>query len=444
MAEKARIIRNLITVFETEPLSDETWDFWYKTDAARETEAIQSIITILETVPDKPKPIKILFCGHRGCGKSTELNRVRTKLKDMYSVDSSSVLKRYPLHAVDHRLILFYCAERLIEMAEKANVGLTKDEKSVVLEWFDKKSITHVENQGHDVSVETGAGINILKLITASVSGKIYSGGKTQDETLKYILDRVDRYILGLKIINNKIREKTGKPPLLILEDLDKISELNQSKKIFIENSKIMIDLPFHAIFTFPISLYYDPKSNLQNYDHREILPMIPIDDQPREIAKETRKGERGRDCLRKIFSRRVENPEQLIEGSSLNLLIEKCGGVLKDFTYLIRESAVFALNRNSGKIEDNDVNNAIRKLQNEYENYLGEYGEGDEKITVKAILDIIDLFQNGPLISVDHTGVFKHLLQNLCILEYNGERWYDLHPLIRDSMKRKKWRETQ
>jgi hypothetical protein len=32
-----------------------------------------------------------------------------------------------------------------------------------------------------------------------------------------------------------------------------------------------------------------------------------------------------------------------------------------------------------------------------------------------------------------DQTVAFKMLLQSLCILEYNSQRWFDLHPAVRE-----------
>jgi hypothetical protein len=49
---------------------------------------------------------------------------------------------------------------------------------------------------------------------------------------------------------------------------------------------------------------------------------------------------------------------------------------------------------------------------------------------------DLFMVFQD-----LEQTDIFKHLLQNLCILEHNGERWFDLHPLIRNYMEKKKWK---
>jgi len=437
MPEKAKTLQQLIEVFQPSPLDDQNWNFWQDTDKARETQAIQSIIMNFKLAVKKPSPVKILFCGHRGCGKSTELNRIRRELSDIYEICQESVLKRYPLHSMDHRLLLFFCSEILLERAEKLKITLDKDEKSLVLEWFDEKSIEHVKKQGYEINAEAGGEIKILNLIKACMSGKISRASETREISLGFVLDRIDRYMSGLLVIRNKIQEKSGKPLLLIIEDLDKIYDLEQARKIFIENSKIFGDLPFHAILTFPIGLWYDPKSNLQaDYDHRKILPMIPVSQPPKGITKEEGKDEKGRQCLEDLFFKRVEKSAKLISHEALHTLIVKSGGVLRDFGYIIRESALFALIGNSREISQDDINKAVNSLRIEYENFLGEFGN----FKVEEIMNHVDQFKSGPLPDVDQTEVFKHLLQNLCILEYNGERWYDLHPLIREYMEKKKW----
>lgn len=35
----------------------------------------------------------------------------------------------------------------------------------------------------------------------------------------------------------------------------------------------------------------------------------------------------------------------------------------------------------------------------------------------------------------VDRTAAFNMLLQSLCILEYNGQRWFELHPAVREDL---------
>jgi len=435
MCQKAKTFSEVIDVFTPAPLNNDNWNFWQDTDEVRETVVIPTIIEKLKQSVTK-KPIKILFCGHRGCGKSTELNRISRKMKNQFEIVSESI-ERYPLHAIDHRLVLYFCAEILLETAERIELDLQDREKDTLLGWFDEKSIQDVREQGYNVDVHTGAGIKILNLIKAGFSGKIFRASETREQSLKFVLDRMDRYMDGLFVISEKIRQKTKKPLLLIIENLDKINNLEQGRKIFIENSKIFGNLPFHAIFTFPIGLWLDPKSNLTaDYDNPEILPMIPVNPPPSIIEQGEQKAEKGRDCLRSLFYKRVEQSEDLIDSEPLDLLIVKSGGVLRDFSYLIRESCILAQITKSDKIQKNHVEMILNKLQQQYETFLGEF----EEFKVSDILDQINQFRKGPLVGADHTEIFKHLLQNLCILEYNGERWHDLHPLIRNYMEKKKW----
>jgi len=446
MVEKAKSLADISRIFGPEPLDDSTWEYWQQTDDVRGTPTAKSIIIRLENSVKDPIPKKILISGHKGCGKSTELNRVQQELKNIYEIESSSILERYPLHAVDHRLLLFFCSQKILELAEKLKVGVNRDERTIIIGWFDENSIEKVKQEGHSLEAEGSAGISLLKAIAFKVSGKIYSGGDTRKTTLEYIQDRVDLFILGLKIIAKKIREKVNKPLLLIIENLDKISDLKQAKEIFIENSHILRDIPFHTIFTFPIGLWFDPQISIKAfYEDSDILPMIPIKSTQANTNTEIkRKMEIGQECLKHILQKRIDESVVLITDNALNLAIEKSGGVLRDLFYTVREASIFAQIRNDTKINEEDTNNALNKLRREYENRIGEFPGCDGKvIKVKDILSYIIQFKDGPIEStqLEQTEIFKHLLQNLCILEYNGERWFNLHPLIRDYMGKRKWR---
>ncbi|MBN1901795.1 hypothetical protein JW926_10785 [Candidatus Sumerlaeota bacterium] len=193
MRQKAKNLSEIIEVFTPEPLNDDNWNFWQDTDDVRETVVIPTIIEKLKGSIGK-NPIKILFCGHRGCGKSTELNRISRKMKDQFEIVSESI-ERYPLHAIDHRLVLYFCAEILLETAERLKVDLQKKEIDTILGWFDEKIVKEVKEQGYKVDAETGAGIKFLNLIKARFSGKIFraseSYGNLQASPSKSLYPRI-------------------------------------------------------------------------------------------------------------------------------------------------------------------------------------------------------------------------------------------------------------
>jgi len=445
MVEKAKSLADISRIFGPKPLDDSTWEYWQQTDDVRDMPTAELIITKLKNSVKEPITKKILLSGHGGCGKSTELNRVAQGLKYLYEVDASSIAERYPLTAIDNCLLLFFCSQRVLELADKVKIELNKNEKATILGWFDEQSIEKVKEEGYNIETEGSAGISFFKAIALRVWGKIYSGGNTKETTLKFIQDRVDLFILGLIIIANKIREKLKKPLLLIVENLDKISNPEQAKEIFIINSHILRDIPFHTIFTFPIRLWFDPQISIKKiYEDSVILPMIPVKSLQANIPSEIKKKMGiGQKCLKYIFDKRVDENVVLITDDALNLAITKSGGVLRDFFYVIREASIFAQVRNDTKMNEDDINKSLNTLRIEYENRIGEFPGCDGKvIKVNDILLYIKKFQNGPIYStqIEQTEVFKHLLQHLCVLEYNGERWFDLHPLIRDYMGKRKW----
>ncbi|MCY3843284.1 MAG: hypothetical protein OXH69_07040 [Acidobacteria bacterium] len=81
-----------------EPLEGPTDARWVDTEAARGEYSLRSLYRALGVEgadPDSPRSLRqaptrgyYLFCGHRGCGKSTELRRIRNDLHapDIYYV----------------------------------------------------------------------------------------------------------------------------------------------------------------------------------------------------------------------------------------------------------------------------------------------------------------------------------------------------------------------
>ena len=88
MIEKAKKVEDLIKVFEPYPLmeNDSFEKFYVDTYAARGTNAVQRMSYGLKFSLNKD--MKILFMGHRGSGKSTELFLLKKEIDDQFDVIS--------------------------------------------------------------------------------------------------------------------------------------------------------------------------------------------------------------------------------------------------------------------------------------------------------------------------------------------------------------------
>ena len=83
---RANTLKSAFRICNVEPLKGEDIDRYYiDLSEVRNTEAIEGINTILDfQEPEEHKTI--LFTGHRGCGKSTELKRIQKQWEADYRV----------------------------------------------------------------------------------------------------------------------------------------------------------------------------------------------------------------------------------------------------------------------------------------------------------------------------------------------------------------------
>lgn len=431
---------NLATVgrfAKPEPLQSDTWGQYVDTDQARGSREVANLIDLLRDSHREGMTTRAIFAGHRGCGKSTELARVSDAVKDLYAGEICVVSERYSLPMLDWRQLLFLCADVLMQYARRCQVDLSKGDIGLVQGWFDETTVKEVSSDGYRLEAEAGANLSFLGQLFAKVSAKIFSGGETQESVTRYIERRFDSLMDNMRILVDAIEKKIQpRRLLLILEGLDKVESLKQSRELFIEHRLQLLSLPCSVIFTFPIRLWYEPDGGVEGYDQRFLLPMIPIAeapasvDQPAELALQ--KATKGQDTLREIVLRRIES--ELIEQGALTYLIKFSGGVIRDLLYMLRDAALNARYEKRDQILLRDCERAARRLRSDYAKHLSAPAQSSD-IKVEDILKTLSRPSDWPRRQTAPTAAFKLLLQSLCILEYNGDTWYDLHPLIRQHL---------
>ncbi len=280
---KATQLSEISQFASPKPLDESTWHMWVDTEDARGSGAVLKLVEQLRQAHAQPDPVKALFAGHSGSGKSTELFRVKREVGDLYHVVIARIGDRYSLPTVDYRQLLFFCASQLVEVGAQENAIIVgRDEAETLLAWFDDRTREEVQSGGHKLTIEAGAKFNIFTALFAKFSGKIYSGGETRDTAVRHIESRLDQLRLNMQIIVRAIEEKLhGRKLLLVLEDLDKIEDRDQGRKLFFEHRPQLLDIPCGVIFTFPIALWYEQEAGVQGYPIRYLLPMIPVTPPP-------------------------------------------------------------------------------------------------------------------------------------------------------------------
>ena len=126
---------------------------------------------------------------------------------------------------------------------------------------------------------------------------------------------------------------------------------------------------------------------------------------------------------LREIVLHRIQ--PGLIDEDALKLMIEKTGGSLRDLFHVINAAADRAENRASGKVAREDAERALMNLQSAMTRMI----VGDRHEFLAEIY-------NGKRKEIDNEDKMLDMLQARAVLEYNGQRWFNVHPLVADYLR--------
>lgn len=361
-----------------------------------------------------------LLLGHRGCGKSTELNRMNERLADDgYYVKTINCSMNLDLFNITHSDLLILMGEALLEIAEKSGCEIENRILEHIKNFWAEGTELLISQEAEAASLETGMSVDTKGLLAGilSIFAKIKTDLKFNEETRKEyrrkISVRSSEWVDILGYVAEKITDKTeGKQPIIIFEDLDKLNP-KDTWKIFYNYATTLSEMHFPVIYTFPIALSYD--GNFSAMESRFViktLPMIKIQ------TAENQPFQNGIDIIHKIVEKRANLA--LFETDVLDRMIQYTGGSLRDLFHVINTSAKRAERRNSESISMEDAERALEEVktsltrrieEKEYEFLLNIYNGNKERIADKTML--------------------LQMLQASVVLEYNGKRWHNVHPLV-------------
>ena len=381
--------------------------------------------------------LKILFAGHKGCGKSTELVRLQREIKNDFIVLNYSVLKELDIVNINYMELFIATMEQLFKFVER-DERVKVDDKYFenVKNWLKTEEIKDINNNYMGMNIEGQVKAKLTVPFLASFFSKFRTAAKTSSSMKKTLIQKIEPKLSDLIFhCNALINEIKGQLPdigkkglLIIIEDLDKV-DLQRGEDIFYIHSTQLTQLNCHCIFTFPISLMYNIKYKniITRYNETFVLPMIKVNN------KDGKKNENGTRVIRNIVLRRMD--ESLFENLKyLSKMIALSGGCLLDLFCMIKEAASTALDFDREKICQSDYESAYRALKSDYERTIAENTE--KKITVdqyyQALSDCAFDEQKKP----KFTDIILDLMNNLTILNYNGDNWCDTHPVVKEILK--------
>ncbi|MCT7962608.1 ATP-binding protein [Laspinema sp. D1] len=398
------------------------------------------------------RPTCTLFTGHIGCGKSTELLRLKMDLEaDGFHVvyfESSEDLEMTDVDIVD---VLLAIASRISQSLKtlppmpmsklKALLQATSNvlNADVVGGGINipglpdiagvKLGTLGVRAQGDEFTLSLGIGDITAKVKQdASLRKKLNQFLGPQKQQL---LDAINQELLEPAIAQLKAQGKRGL--VAIVDNLDRLDNRPkpwgkpQPEYLFVDQGEYLSKLNCHLVYTIPLALKFSNSYGMltQRFEDPKVLPMVPV------RSQDGKEHQAGMALLRRMVLARAFpdlDEQQGLEAiplifenlETLDRLCQISGGHVRDLLKLlntwIMEEMQFPLHRHS-------LEQVIQSCQHDMIMPISE--------PEWELLRQVNVHKKV----TDDTG-YQQLIRSRFVFEYrdNGKGWFDVNPILAEA----------
>lgn len=398
---------------------------------------------MLKIISYSDKATHQLFTGHRGCGKSTELLRLKKRLEDdRFYVVYFAADADLDANDLTYTDLLLSVARRVIAQTSKDEIDLG-DALKTVERWFAEvvyeesewKKVEQELTSQAEISLLLPKGIPLIGRVLTRLTEQIKTGDEIKKQIRQKLDSKIPQLIGGLNDLLNRadveVQRKGMKGVTVIVDNLDRVTrkDLGDGRTshdaLFIEHGDQLCALRCHTIYTVPISMMYGLSArNLDGiFDRAHVLPMIKSHE-PRE--KGGGPSEAGMQRLRDIIGLRID-VDALCEPEAIEYFCRACGGHPRDLMTLVRSSI-----EDADEAQPKPITRATARRAE------------DQLVSAFARMIPEDYFEK--LAAVYQTNKIKKdedhqkMLFSQSVLEYSNEPeeagpekepWHDVHPAV-------------
>lgn len=380
-------------------------------------------------------PQHLLFSGHIGCGKTSELHALGKKLADIKTpvgkkkffilhFRALDYLNRYDTGAFD--IVWSIVSELSSQLKVRENITIADS-------YFERrwKEIKHF-------FVSTNVQPTEFKLAGIKTNLKFNSGNRqllqelrTKERPEEITMLQQLNVLLGKATI--ALNKKGYERIVLILDDLDKIKKFEKMdegtssyKELYIERHELFTSLDVHVVATIPLTIARTHGPQLANlYSSRPVvLPMIKVTERDGVTPHQP-----GCEDLKEVIKRRLGNIplQEAFTEDALKALLHFSGGHMRQLMQLIRDSSLVA---SALPIRLEDVHSSLAS-------YLALY---DGAMPARLVSYLTELYESETkFFDVEHPDSIAMLEQHLVMEYVNGSQtsshtipWYIPHPIVR------------
>ena len=413
----AQDLSGIAQAFESEPLRGKDLEVFYIDDTMpirMGENHVSPMQDIFESCKQTKHQNVHILLGHHGCGKSTELNILKQQLENSgHKVSVVECKIETDILGITYWDLLILLGKHLCAIAEDTQCPLPELLLKKIDEFWNEIEVVQTVHFDRNLGIK-----GKLSALFLGLSSELKWGYDKRTTIRERVRKSAALWIGYMNEVSDHLtRHLYGKQPIVIFEDLDKLSA-DKAWEVF---DNPLSQMSFPIIYTLHICLSYAPKfRRVEDSFNTHILPMIKIRDLNGNPF------DSGMNTIKSIIKKRADL--SLFDEEALEFLIEKTGGVLRDLFRCILQAAARTVTRKAERIELEDAQSATNRLSSSL----------SRRIETKNYPLLINIYNGAKYKEqIDDKEMLLDMMQGLIVLEYNGQRWHDLHPLIEDFLKK-------
>lgn len=361
----------------------------------------------------------VLFFGHVGCGKSTELTQLCAELHhpDRYWVVRVDLLDLIDPNDARYCDVWLAVAEQLIRRLQEDQVPVTPVVLDRLRLWFSERVLSTEQVKDFAASVHTEAeastGLPFVGKLLARFTSAIRIGSTHRESLRTVVQNTYGEFVAAVNLLVADVTEqlqrlKKGQRILFAIDGTDRFKG-EDWRRLFVDDVNQLTLIDAIAVYTAPMAL----KSSGARLDLFEtiVLPMVKLQELDgtaarRDAAYRTMRAIVLKRCHYSLFDRL----------ETLDALIDWSGGHLRDCLRLLAYACVES---DRPVLTREEVDEAAKRLAGDYRAWL--HAE-HYPLLVAAAKD------------PENTGTsdtITALVEKGALLEYNNGSWRQPHPVI-------------
>jgi hypothetical protein len=367
---------------------------------------------------------RFLVLGHRGAGKSTELQRVRGELERTgfccAVVQADRDLDRQDVDIVEVQVLL---VDEVSKVLHSRNLTPTPALMTRLRGWFAEEEVETTKT----ASASTGWGLGELLSkwlpnLKADLQVNIERRKTLREKVRRRLREFVDVVSDLVGEANGLLQVDESKGLVLLIDGLEKSADTAEGssrvRKMLFDQAEQWARLPAPLVITAPLELLAEHARIGDHFDKFFLISSVPVAPRPDHPDLAQDYVITGRRLLRDVVSRRLDIEAAFANPADLDRLLNQSGGGLRDLFRLIRE----AIDKSTpeGPISTEAVTQALRsnRLQQEL------------IVQPQDVEPLRALLRDPESMHYNAEGV--RLLQTELALHYvNGGSWFGVHPAV-------------